>query len=95
MDTVIFVSKGMEKEQLNRLINQWENHVKEIKIVSDSSYLKTMGVETEYVDELLVMRMANNLLSPFNRFLKRCLTWWCRSRQPSCCCRCSWLSPWL
>jgi len=71
VDTVIIVSKGIEKEQLNRLINRWENHVKEIKIVSDSSYLKTIGVETEYVEELLVMRMANNLLSPFNRFLKR------------------------
>lgn len=71
VDTVIIVSKGIEKEHLNRLINRWENHVKEIKIVSDSSYLKTIGVETEYVEELLVMRMANNLLSPFNRFLKR------------------------
>jgi Undecaprenyl-phosphate galactose phosphotransferase WbaP len=70
-DTLIIVSKGIEKERLNRLINQWENHVKEIKIVSDSSYLKTIGVETEYVEELLLMRMANNLLSPFNRFLKR------------------------
>jgi undecaprenyl-phosphate galactose phosphotransferase len=71
VDTVIIVSKGIEKEQLNSVINRWENHVKEIKIVSDSSYLKTIGVETEYVEELLVMRMANNLLSPFNRFLKR------------------------
>jgi Undecaprenyl-phosphate galactose phosphotransferase WbaP len=71
VDTVIIVSKGIEKERLNSLINRWENHVKEIKIVSDSSYLKTIGVETEYVEELLVMRMANNLLSPFNRFLKR------------------------
>ncbi len=71
VDTVIIVSKGIEKERLNDLINRWENHVKEIKIVSDSSYLKTIGVETEYVEELLVMRMANNLLSPFNRFLKR------------------------
>lgn len=71
VDTVIIVSKGIEKERLNSLINQWENHVKEIKIVSDSSYLKTIGVETEYVEEILVMRMANNLLSPFNRFLKR------------------------
>jgi undecaprenyl-phosphate galactose phosphotransferase len=71
VDTVIIVSKGIEKERLNGLINRWENHVKEIKIVSDSSYLKTIGVETEYVEELLVMRMANNLLSPFNRFLKR------------------------
>jgi Undecaprenyl-phosphate galactose phosphotransferase WbaP len=71
VDTVIIVARGIEKEQLNSLINRWENHVKEIKIVSDSSYLKTIGVETEYVEELLVMRMANNLLSPFNRFLKR------------------------
>ena len=71
VDTVIIVSRGIEKEQLNSLINRWENHVKEIKIVSDSSYLKTIGVETEYVEELLVVRMANNLLSPFNRFLKR------------------------
>ena len=37
VDTVIIVSKGIEKERLNRLINRWENHVKEIKIVSDSS----------------------------------------------------------
>jgi undecaprenyl-phosphate galactose phosphotransferase len=71
VDTLIIVSNGLEKERLNALINRWENHVKEIKIVSDSSYLKTIGVDTEYVEELLVMRMANKLLSPFNRFLKR------------------------
>ncbi|MCP5104384.1 MAG: sugar transferase, partial [bacterium] len=71
VETLIIVSKGIDNEQLNRLINQCENHVKEIRIVSDSTYLKTIGVETEYIDELLVMRMANNLLSPVNRFLKR------------------------
>ena len=71
VETLIIVSKGIEKEHLNRLINQWENHVTEIKIVSDSSYLKTIGVETEHIEELLLMRMANNLLSPFNQFLKR------------------------
>jgi undecaprenyl-phosphate galactose phosphotransferase len=70
-ETLIIVSKDIDKVQLNRMINQWENHVKEIKIVSDSTYLKTIGVETEYIDELLVMRMANNLLSPVNRFFKR------------------------
>lgn len=71
VETVIIVPKGIEEERLNRLINRCENHVKEIRIVSDSTYLKTIGVETEYIDELLVMRMANNLLSPFNRFFKR------------------------
>ncbi|MCP4152093.1 MAG: exopolysaccharide biosynthesis polyprenyl glycosylphosphotransferase [bacterium] len=69
--TLILVSEGLEKEQLNLLINSCENHVEEIKILSDSSYLKTIGVDTEYIEELLVMRMANNLLSPVNLFLKR------------------------
>jgi undecaprenyl-phosphate galactose phosphotransferase len=71
IETLIIVPKGIAKEEVNDLINTWENRVKEIKIVSDSGYLKTIGVETEYIEELLVMRMANNLLSPFNRFLKR------------------------
>ncbi len=71
IETLIIVPKGIEKKSLNRLINRCEGHVKEIKIVSDSTYLKTMGVETEYIEELLVMRMANNLLSPVNRILKR------------------------
>jgi Undecaprenyl-phosphate galactose phosphotransferase WbaP len=71
VETLIIVPKGIAKDDVNRLINGWENRVKEIKIVSDSGYLKTIGVETEYIEELLVMRMANNLLSPFNRFLKR------------------------
>jgi len=71
IETVVIVSKGIDKQHLNDLINYWENGVKEIKIVSDSSYLKTIGVETEYVDELLIMRMANNILSPVNRFFKR------------------------
>jgi undecaprenyl-phosphate galactose phosphotransferase len=70
VETLIIVSRGIDKEELNSLINQWENHVKEIRIVSDSTYLKTIGVETEYIDELLVMRMANNLLSPVNRLVK-------------------------
>ncbi len=71
VETMIILPKGIEKERLNQLINRCENHVKEIRIVSDSTYLKTIGVETEYIDEVLVMRMANNLLSPFNRFFKR------------------------
>ena len=71
VETLIIVARGIEKTRLNRLINRCENHVKEIRIVSDSTYLKTIGVETEYIDELLVMRMANNLLSPANRFFKR------------------------
>jgi Undecaprenyl-phosphate galactose phosphotransferase WbaP len=71
IETLIIVSRGIDNVRLNRLINQWENHVKEIKIVSDSTYLKTIGVETEYIDELLVMRMANRLLSPGSRFFKR------------------------
>ena len=70
VETLIIVSKGIDRERLNQLINRWENYVKEIRIVSDSTYLKTIGVETEYIDELLVMRMANNLLSPVNRMLK-------------------------
>lgn len=70
-DTLVIVAKGLDNERLNRLINTWENRVKEIKMVTDTGYLKTMGVETEYVDELLVMRMANNLLSPANRFFKQ------------------------
>lgn len=71
VETVIIIPKGIEKNRLNQLINRCENHVREIRIVSDSTYLKTIGVETEYIDELLVMRMANNLLSPVNRFFKR------------------------
>lgn len=71
IDTLFIAPKGIEHEELNKLINQWENQVKEIKIFSDSGYLKTIGVETEYIEELLVMRMANNLLSPVNRFFKR------------------------
>jgi len=70
-ETLIIVPHGVDNPTLNRLINTWENRVKEIKIVSDSSYLKTIGVEAEYIDELLVLRMANNLLSPTGGFLKR------------------------
>lgn len=71
IETLIIVSKGMDKDRLNTFINKCETLVKEIKIVSDSTYLKTIGVDTEYIDELLVMRMSNNLLSPMNRVLKR------------------------
>jgi undecaprenyl-phosphate galactose phosphotransferase len=71
LETLIIVPRGIDNENVNRLINRWENRVKEIRIVSDSGYLKTIGVETEYIEELLVMRMANNLLSPVNRFFKR------------------------
>jgi undecaprenyl-phosphate galactose phosphotransferase len=71
VETLIIIPKDIEKERLNRLISRCENDVKEIKIVSDSTYLKTIGVEAEYIEELLVMRMANNLLSPVNRLVKR------------------------
>jgi undecaprenyl-phosphate galactose phosphotransferase len=71
VESLIIIPKDIEKERLNRLISRCENYVKEIRIVSDSTYLKTIGVEAEYIEELLVMRMANNLLSPVNRLLKR------------------------
>ncbi len=71
VETLIIVSGGIEPQRLNNLINAWENRVKEIKIVSDPGFLKTIGVETEYIEELLVIRMANNLLSPMNRLFKR------------------------
>jgi undecaprenyl-phosphate galactose phosphotransferase len=71
VESLFIVSKGIRPDVLNQLINKSEEYFQEIKIVSDSSYLKTMGVETEYVDELLMMRMANKLLSPANRFFKR------------------------
>jgi len=71
VESLIIIPKDIEKEKLNRLISRCENYVKEIRIVSDSTYLKTIGVEAEYIEELLVMRMANNLLSPVNRLLKR------------------------
>lgn len=71
VETLIIVSNGIHPNRLNALINDWENRVKEIKIVSDPGFLKTIGVETEYIEELLVIRMANNLLSPMNRLFKR------------------------
>lgn len=71
IESLVIISKSMDKDRLNRLINRWENYVKEIKIISDSSYLKTIGVETDYVEEFLVMRIANNLFSPINRLFKR------------------------
>lgn len=71
IQTLVIVSAGLDKKVLNALINRYENRVQEIKIVSDSTYLKTVGVEAEYVDELLLIRMANRLLSPVNGVLKR------------------------
>lgn len=71
IETLIIVSNGIPPQQLNSLINHWENAVKEIKIISDPGFLKTIGVETEYIEELFVIRMANNLLSPMNRLFKR------------------------
>ncbi len=71
VETLILIAKGIESSRQDVLINRWEDRLKEIKILSVSGSLKTIGVETEYVDQFLVMRMANNLLSPVNRFLKR------------------------
>lgn len=70
-ETLFIVSRGLVKDELNQLINICEEYIKEIKIISDSDYLRTIGVETEYIDELLIMRMSNKLLSPANRFFKR------------------------
>jgi len=70
-DTIILVSQGITREQQDSILNHLEHHVKEIKLISDYNFLKTIGVETEYIDELLMIRMANNLLSPVNRIFKR------------------------
>lgn len=71
IDVLLIVSRGLDNNRLNGLINFWESHVKEIKIVSDLGFLKTIGVRTEYLEELLVMRMENKLISPLARFFKR------------------------
>jgi undecaprenyl-phosphate galactose phosphotransferase len=71
LETLILVASGLSGNEMNQLINQGEYLVKELKIVSDSTYLKTIGLTTEYLEELLVLKMSNNLLSPASRFLKR------------------------
>lgn len=70
-ETIIVVSHGFTRQQQDQVLNYLEHQVKEIKLLSDFNFLKTIGVETEYVDELLMIRMANNLLSPLNRIFKR------------------------
>jgi len=71
VEAVILVSPTFEKKKFNYIVNKSEQLVREVKFVWRSVNLKTIGVETEHIDEIFIMTMKNNLLSPLNRFVKR------------------------
>ena len=70
---VLIAAPGLSKEQLTKLITDIQPHVRNIAFVPDLIGTPLMGVEarTLFTEELLVLRVKNNLARRRNRIFKR------------------------
>lgn len=71
LDGVIIIEEGFSKESLKKIISECESVVPEIRLIADILTLKTNIAYSEYVNEILLLNVPNNLLIPLNRVYKR------------------------
>jgi len=71
IDGIIIMEEGFSNKKLMEVTNICEDIFSDIKFVPDSFGIKTIGVHPEWINEVLIFSIPNNLLSPVNRILKR------------------------
>ena len=73
VQTVLIIAPGMEREKLQKLINTVQPHVRNLSYVPDLIGTPMMGVEAQvlFTEEILMLRMRNNLAMRHNRIYKR------------------------
>lgn len=71
LDGVVIIEERFSKNELNNIIAKCESILPEIKLIPDVLTLKTIGVHPEYVNEILLLSVSNNLAIPINKFYKR------------------------
>lgn len=71
--TIVIAAPGLVKEQLQRLINKVQPHVRNISFVPDLLGTQMMGVEASvfFTEEMLVLNLRNNLARRKNIIIKR------------------------
>jgi len=70
LSSIIIIEEGLNKDDINSIISQCESSLSEIKIVPDALSIKTQSIHPEYVNELLLLNLSNNLAIPANRLFK-------------------------
>lgn len=73
VQNVIITAPGMDKEKLLGLLNRIQPCVKNISFVPDliGAPIGNIEVERLFDEKIMLLRVKNNLRSPFNRFCKR------------------------
>lgn len=73
VNTVIITAPGLEKETLLDLISRIQPHVKNISFVPDLIGAPIGNIEVERLldEKIMLLKLKNNLASPYNRLLKR------------------------
>ena len=71
LEGAVIVEERFSKNKLNNIISECESIFPEIKLIPDALTLKAIGVHPEYVNEILLLNVPNNLTIPINRIYKR------------------------
>lgn len=71
--TVIITAPGLEKEKLQHLINEVQPYVRTISFVPDliGTPMGSVDVDSLFSEEIMLLRLKNNLARRRNRWLKR------------------------
>ncbi|MFZ5649824.1 MAG: undecaprenyl-phosphate galactose phosphotransferase WbaP, partial [Bacillota bacterium] len=71
--TMVVAAPGLPGPKLVSLVNRLQRHAEKVLVVPDLFGLPVVGVEADYFfdEQALVLRVRNNLASPWNMFIKR------------------------
>lgn len=70
LDEVVIIEEGFHREKRNQIIGECEAVLPKIKLIPDVLALKTIGVHPEYINEILLLSIPNNLAVPINQIYK-------------------------
>ncbi len=71
VDDAFVVLPNYSKENFVHILEELESHIQNVYIVPDIFGIQTMNAVSEYVDDILLIKIRNNLLNPFNEVVKR------------------------
>jgi undecaprenyl-phosphate galactose phosphotransferase len=74
ISTVIIAIPSLSVEKLAELTNTIQKHAKNILLVPDVKGVALTNTELHhlFMQQIFLLKISNNLKSPFNRFIKRC-----------------------
>jgi undecaprenyl-phosphate galactose phosphotransferase len=74
VSTVIIAIPSLSNEKLSELTNEIQKYTKSVLLVPDVKGIALTNTELYhlFMEQLFLLKINNNLKSPFNRFVKRC-----------------------